>query len=235
MMTTTWKDAVGVNVHGGNVAAPPPAIDNSSNPVDNPLVVVPPPTPAEAAQGFGLTPRPYIGKKRAKQLAQQAAAIKLKKTKKDDPPEPGKVFYFNQVLKYCQNKLLERLAFAAEVKANVAKEQYMFNFHMKNPPSAALNARFAAKELKYAPAVPTATAATGTSGDDDVDPTDDPADDAKDDKESYIDEDGRSVPGGHVRDIALDNIIAAHYAGPPNTIGLDKATDTTSHDSQEEG
>jgi hypothetical protein len=72
------EDAVGVDVRGGNVAVPP-AIDSS-------LVVVPP-TPAATARGFDITPRPYIGKKRAQQLAQQAAAIKLKKTKKDDLPE----------------------------------------------------------------------------------------------------------------------------------------------------
>jgi hypothetical protein len=127
------EDAVGVDVRGGNVAAPPAAIINPSYPVDNPLVVVPPPPPAAAARGFGLTPRPSIGKKRAKQLAQQAAAtIKMKKTKKDDPPEPDKVFSFNLVLKHRQNESLDRLAFAAEAKANVAKEQYLFNFHMKS-------------------------------------------------------------------------------------------------------
>jgi hypothetical protein len=122
------EDAVGVDVRGGNVAAPPAAIDN-------PFVVVVL-TPAASARGFGLTPRPSIGKKRAKQLAQQAAAAnKLKKTKNNDPPEPepDKVLSFNQVLKHRQNESLERLAFAAEAKANVAKEQYMFNFHTKKP------------------------------------------------------------------------------------------------------
>ena len=218
------EDAVGVDVRGGNVAAQQAAIDN-------PFVVVLPTPAGASARGFGLTPRPSIGKKRAKQLAQQAAAAnKLKKTKKNDPPEPepDKVFSFNQVLKHRQNESLERLAFAAEAKANVAKEQYMFNFHTKNPASAASIAWFAAKELEYAPAVPTATETTGTSGGDDVDPTEDPADDADDDKESYVDED-------YVRDVALDNIIAAHSAGPPNAIGLDQTTDTTSDDSQEDG
>ncbi len=58
----------------------------------------------------------------------------------------------------------------------------------------------------------------------------DPADDANDDKESYVDEDGLFVPGGYVRNVVLDNIIAAHSPGPPNAIGLDQTTDTTSDD-----
>ena len=70
------EDAAGVDVCCGNIAAPPAAIDNPSNPIA---------IPTAAAQGFGLTPQPSIGKKRAKKLAQQTAAIKLKKTKKDDP------------------------------------------------------------------------------------------------------------------------------------------------------
>ncbi|KAI2497908.1 No apical meristem-associated C-terminal domain [Fragilaria crotonensis] len=187
-----------------------------------------------AARGFGLTPRPSIGKKRAKLLAQQAAAIKLKKTKKDDPPEPDKVFSFNQVLKHRQNESLERLAFAAEAKANVAKEQYMFNFYTKNPASAASIAWFAAKELEYAPAVPTERATTGGDVPDVINvDAEDPADDADDDKESYIDENGLFVPGGYVRDVALDNIIAS--IRPPNAIaGLDQTTNTSSDDSQED-
>jgi hypothetical protein len=169
----------------------------------------------------------------------------LKKTKKDEPSEPdNKVISFNHVLKHRQNESLERLAFAAEAKANATKEQYMFNFHMKNPASAASIAWFTTKELEYAPAVPMAMATTGTSCDDDVDPivpdvinvdAEDPADDADDDKESEIDEDGLFIPaGGYVRDVALDNIIAAHNPGPPNAIGLDQTTDTTSDDSQED-
>ncbi|KAI2510563.1 hypothetical protein MHU86_3831 [Fragilaria crotonensis] len=219
-------DTVGVDVRGGNVAAPPAVIDNS-------LVVVP--TPAAQHDEDLVLPRPSIGKKRAKLLAQQAAAIKLKKTKKDDPPEPDKVFSFNQVLKHRQNESLERLAFAAEAKANVAKEQYMFNFHTKNPASAASIAWFAAKELEYAPAVQTATATTGGDVPDVINvDAEDPADDADDDKESYIDENGLFVPGGYVRDVALDNVIAS--IRPPNAIaGLDQTTDTSSDDSQEDG
>lgn len=159
----------------------------------------------------------------------------MKKTKKDDPPEPDKVFSFNQVLKHRQNESLERLAFAAEAKANVAKEQYMFNFYTKNPASAASIAWFAAKELEYAPAVHTTTATTGGDVPDVINvDAEDPADDADDDKESYIDENGLFVPGGYVRDVALDNIIAS--IRPPNAIaGLDQTTHTSSDDSQEDG
>ena len=142
------EDNVGNNVPDRNDedTERPPATDN--HPAVNALTVVPPPCTPATARGFVLTPRPSIGKKRAKVLAQQAAAIKLKKKE----PAAADVPSVNQLLKHRQNESLERLALASEAKANVAKEQYMFNFHMKFPTSAASIAWFAAKQLEYAPA-----------------------------------------------------------------------------------
>ena len=127
------EDNVGNNVPDRNDedTERPPATDN--HPAVNALTVVPPPCTPATARGFVLTPRPSIGKKRAKVLAQQAAAIKLKKKE----PAAADVPSVNQLLKHRQNESLERLALASEAKANVAKEQYMFNFHMKFPTSAA--------------------------------------------------------------------------------------------------
>ena len=69
-------------------------------------------------EDFVLTPRPSIGKKRAKVLAQQAVAIKLKKKKE---PAAADVPSVNQLLKHRQNESLEHLALASEAKANVAR------------------------------------------------------------------------------------------------------------------
>lgn len=192
-------------------------------------------------RGPTLTPRPTIGKKRAKTMAQHAAEMRRQNMAKkvavvDNVPS------LSQVLKHRQNESLERLAFAAEAKANVAKEQYMFNFYMSNPTSAASIAWFSAKAIEYA------SLDNNTSVEETNDGTCNEAGVVDcvidvDDDDMYQDcDDGEDddTNGSHhlddcVQDIALDNVV--RLSRPPSVIVVGntaESTVTTSDDSQEE-
>ena len=181
-------------------------------------------------------------------MAQQAAAARSQKMAKTVAPD--NVPSLSQVLKHRQNESLERLASAEEAKANIAKEQYMFNFYMSNPTSAASIAWFAAKAIEYANnASNTTTMAETTVGivddanvvgvvgttvnnnnDDDNDMYKD-CDDGNDD-----DDDGSLyAPVVFARGVAVDNAIEQTMLRPPTVIVVGGTADTanTSDDSQE--
>ena len=103
-----------------------------------------------------LTARPTIGKKKAKFLAQQAAASK--KMKKGGAVVPDEVQSVGNLLKMSQQVSLERLALAAETKNNLVKEHLMLQIFSANPTSAASMAWFQAKALEYS-CVPVVAAA----------------------------------------------------------------------------
>lgn len=158
----------------------------------------------------------------------------------------------SQVLKHRQNESLERLAFAAEAKANVAKEQYMFNFYMSNPTSAASIAWFSTKAIEYSNANTSNTTETnvGLARNDAVDVVDVDVVDANDvdvdneemfkdgdddDDGSHFDNPGLYIPGGLVRDVALDNVVQQQvYARPPSVIVVGSTNDTTTSDESQE-
>jgi hypothetical protein len=114
---------------------------------------------------IAVTPRPSIGKKKAKVIAQQAASAN-KKMKVQLPS--------NQVLlerlasaAETKNEVGKRMALAVEAKSGSAKEQLMIQVFLANPQSVASLAFFAAKSREYG----AATASTEEQSTDAVVPT----------------------------------------------------------------
>jgi hypothetical protein len=87
-----------------------------------------------------LTPRPTIGKKKAKVLS--SASVHSTKKKKVE-------LQSTIAVRECRNDSLKRLADAAEAKNRLMQEQLMFQVFMSNPNSAASKAYFEQRSLRY--------------------------------------------------------------------------------------
>jgi hypothetical protein len=102
---------------------------------------------------LSMTPRPSIGKKKAKVIAQQQAASANKRLKVQ---LPSARFDSNKVslgrlasAAETKNEVGMRMALAVEAKNGIAKEQLMMQLFLANPQSVASLAFFAAKSAEY--------------------------------------------------------------------------------------
>lgn len=102
----------------------------------------------------GLTPRPIGGKKKAKlalnNVHSDVGNKKAKNTGEDTTAMVADAMpSLKMVLKHSQSVSLERMAMAIEAKANIAREQLMFNFFSSNPTHAASVAWFEKKAAEF--------------------------------------------------------------------------------------
>ena len=100
-----------------------------------------------------VTPRPSIGKKKAKAVAHQAASVNKKmKVQLPSSPRSDNVKISNQVslerlasAAETKNEVGKRMALAVEAKNGIAKEQLMIQVFLANPQSVASLAFFCSK------------------------------------------------------------------------------------------
>ena len=96
---------------------------------------------------IAVTPRPSIGKKKAKVIAQQAASAN-KKMKVQLPSNQVSLERLASAAE-TKNEVGKRMALAVEAKNGSAKEQLMIQVFLANPQSVASLAFFAAKSREY--------------------------------------------------------------------------------------